>query len=125
MVYLALAMIFFHILDDYCLQGWLANGKQKEWWEKNAPDEMYRHDYLMALFMHAFSWSFIIMIPIVVYNYGRLTPMFYVLFAFNVLVHARVDHMKANEHLINLVQDQTIHLVQILLTALILVGTGL
>lgn len=47
-----ITMIFCHIVDDYYLQGWLASAKQKSWWKKNAPDDLYKHDYLMALFMH-------------------------------------------------------------------------
>lgn len=50
-----ITMIFCHIVDDYYLQGWLASAKQRSWWEKNAPDNLYKHDYLMALFMHSFS----------------------------------------------------------------------
>ena len=56
-------MIFCHIVDDYYLQGWLASAKQKSWWEKNAPEKLYKYDYLAALFMHSFSWSFMIMLP--------------------------------------------------------------
>ena len=55
-------MLFAHIVDDYYLQGWLASAKQKKWWEKNAPDKLYKFDYIMALFMHSFSWTFMIMI---------------------------------------------------------------
>lgn len=49
-----LGMIFCHIVDDYYLQGWLASAKQKEWWSKNAPNPLYKYDYIMALFMHSF-----------------------------------------------------------------------
>ena len=56
-------MIFFHIVDDYYLQGWLASAKQKSYWEQNAPDEMYKKDYIWALIMHSFSWAFMIMLP--------------------------------------------------------------
>jgi hypothetical protein len=31
------AMFFCHIIDDYYLQGWLATGKQRDWWKSNAP----------------------------------------------------------------------------------------
>lgn len=33
--------IFFHIVDDYYLQGWLASAKQKSYWKENAPDKLY------------------------------------------------------------------------------------
>ncbi len=46
-LFILLCMIFFHILDDFHLQGWLANAKQKQWWKDNAPDNMYKYDYLV------------------------------------------------------------------------------
>ena len=59
------AMIFLHIIDDYCLQApCLCDLKQKSFWEKNAPQKLYRNDYLCALLMHDLSWSFMIMLPI-------------------------------------------------------------
>lgn len=32
--FIVLWMIFFHIVDDYYLQGWLTSAKQKKWWEE-------------------------------------------------------------------------------------------
>ena len=61
---LLLTMLFCHIVDDYYLQGWLASAKQKLWWEKNVPDKLYKNDYIMALCEHAFSWTFMIMLPL-------------------------------------------------------------
>lgn len=109
-------MIFLHIVDDYYLQGWLASAKQKVWWEKNAPDKMYKNDYIVALFMHSFSWSFMIMLPVTLYLLiigGTWYPMFYIS---NLLVHMYVDNLKANKHEINLIQDQSMHMVQIVAT---------
>jgi hypothetical protein len=37
-------------------------------------------------------------------------------FIYNWLIHAYVDNLKANNHKINLIQDQSIHLVQIIIT---------
>ena len=66
---LLLTMLFCHIVDDYYLQGWLASAKQKSWWEKNAPDKLYKNDYIMALCEHAFSWTFMIMLIPTIYTY--------------------------------------------------------
>lgn len=121
-ILILLSMIFCHIVDDYYLQGWLASAKQKKWWEKNAPDELYKNDYKMALFMHAFSWSFMIMLPLVVYAYiGGLTLKIGTVFWYiiNLAIHAYVDNLKANKGKINLVQDQLIHLIQIVATWII------
>ena len=120
-----IGMIFCHIVDDYYLQGILASMKQKEWWKKNAPDDLYKYDYIMALFMHSFSWAFSIMILPVVYdfivNYNDENWLIILLFVLNVMTHAIVDDLKANKKMINLIQDQTIHLLQIILTLLYIV----
>jgi hypothetical protein len=60
-------MLFMHVLDDYKLQGCLGNLKQRQFWKDHAPDRMYRFDYIVALVMHAVSWSFCIMLPLAVY----------------------------------------------------------
>lgn len=118
---LFLCMIFCHIVDDYYLQGLLANLKQKSFWKKNAPDEMYEHDYIMALLMHSLSWSFMVMLPLLVYFDFDPPNLFFVLYSFNAAVHAVVDDLKANKRLINLITDQSIHIVQILATLMLLV----
>ena len=126
-ILLLLTMIFLHIVDDYYLQGWLAYAKQKSWWEKNAPDELYKRDYIMALFMHSFSWAFMIMIVPSLYALSRTTDISTVafqiilVFIFNLLMHMGTDHSKANLKKINLVQDQLIHLFQIVWTWMYLV----
>lgn len=71
--FIVLWMIFFHIVDDYYLQGWLASAKQKKWWEENAPQPLYKYDYIWALLMHSFSWAFMIMLPIAV-SISALSP---------------------------------------------------
>lgn len=119
MILTLLAMIFCHIVDDYYLQGWLASAKQKSWWEKNAPEKLYQNDYIMALFTHSFSWSFMIMIPIIVYlliDGIGLQEWLIIPYFVNMAIHCIVDDLKANKRRINLIQDQCIHLVQILIT---------
>lgn len=113
-----LTMIFLHIVDDYYLQGILAQMKQKKFWKEQAPDELYKYDYIWALIMHAFSWTFMIMLPLIFVS--PINPAFYVIFVVNLAVHAYVDNLKANKHKINLWQDQLIHLAQIILTFIIL-----
>lgn len=116
-----LFMIFMHIVDDYYLQGCLANMKQKSWW-KSHPNysEKYKLDYIVALAMHSFSWSFCVMLPVAIYNRFDCGIIFYICFIANILTHAITDNEKANRFTINLVQDQMIHLMQILLTFLFL-----
>lgn len=109
-------MIFCHIIDDYYLQGILAQLKQKKYWEENAPDALYKYDYIVALIMHGFSWSFMIMLPILIHMGSNPPCSFYILLCLNTGIHSFVDNLKANKHLINLAADQTIHILQILYT---------
>ena len=112
--FVILWMIFFHIVDDYYLQGWLA------WWKENAPQSLYKYDYIWALLMHSSSWTFMIMLPIAVTVSFNVSWLFLAFFLFNICVHALTDDMKANRKIINLWQDQAIHLAQIAVTAIFL-----
>lgn len=117
-----LCMIFCHIIDDYYLQGILAQLKQKKWWIENAPDKKYKCDYLMALFMHSFSWSFMInsLSFVISILYSLNFNLLLLLFIFNIIIHMFVDDLKANKFKINLIQDQSIHLLQILISWLLI-----
>ena len=119
--FVLLLMIFCHIVDDYYLQGWLASAKQKKYWEENAPDKMYKHDYIWALIMHSFSWTFMIMLPVAFLMKFNVNLDFVMIFIWNVIIYAVTDDAKANRKKINLIQDQITHLMQITLTFLCLV----
>lgn len=120
-IFILLSMIFLHIIDDYKLQGILASMKQKKWWkEQREYKELYKNDYIPALIEHSFSWTFMIMLPIAIYlkfNIGWWAFAYIV----NMVIHAFVDDLKANKFKINLVIDQSIHMVQIVVTWLIFV----
>ena len=106
-------MLLVHLVADYTLQGWLADGKQKSWWDKICGGkvlEKYRFDYIAALVCHALYWSIFICAPF------YASTWFLLAIVLNTVVHAIVDDLKANRHKINLIQDQLLHLVQILLT---------
>lgn len=119
-LFVLLWMIFMHIIDDYKLQsGVLANLKQKIFWKENAPDKKYEHDYLIALGMHSFSWSFMIMLPISCLLEFSVTLPFLIVFILNAFIHGFIDNLKANKFKINLIQDQSIHILQIVLTWLL------
>ena len=124
-LFVLILMIFCHIVDDYYLQGWLASAKQKQWWKDNAPDKLYRFDYIWALIMHSFSWSFMIMLPIAVFNSFTVSGAFVGMLVFNMIMHAFVDNLKANKRMINLWVDQFCHMVQIAGTFIIFVNGGI
>lgn len=116
-LFILFAMLFCHLIDDYKLQGILVNMKQREWWMKNAPQSLYKNDYIMALLEHSFSWSFSISVPLLVIAFMQKND---ILLAFcigsyfiNTSIHAFVDNLKANWREINLVQDQLVHFLQI------------
>ena len=114
-----LLMIFLHIVDDYYLQGWLASAKQKKNWQNNVPEKMYKYDYIWALIMHSFSWSFMIMLPIAYNANFEIGIGYIVAFIVNLAIHAFVDDLKANKRKINLWVDQLIHMAQIWFTFLL------
>lgn len=120
-IFIFLLMIFCHIVDDYYLQGWLASAKQKKYWEENAPDKMYRYDYIWALIMHSFSWAFMIMLPVAFFMKFNINFDFVIVFLWNIGMHALTDNAKANEKKINLIKDQIIHLLQIAATFMVLI----
>lgn len=124
-VLLPFAMLFMHTIADYRTQGCLADLKQKSFWQANCPDEMYKYDYIMALFMHSFQWTFMMTLPGVVYwlIYTEFDATAYLLIIVaNTLVHMVIDHAKANCHLLNLVTDQVCHLIQMAMTLAIFLG---
>lgn len=85
---LFIVLFLVHCLDDFFVR--LSKLKQRKFWLKY-PD-VYRHDYVMALLIHAFEWSA-------------------AAFVANGVVHAVVDNAKANKLSINLIVDQCIHIV--------------
>lgn len=110
--WLALMMVFAHIVEDFHIQGLLAELKQKSYWRMGlAQNNPYARDYIPALVCHGIEWSFIVHIPLM-FAYG-LEPIIFVMILVNAGIHAIVDHEKCNEHTINLIQDQLIHLLQI------------
>lgn len=121
-IFMFTLMLLMHVIADYTLQGFLATGKQKEWWSKNYPDKKYRNDWKMCLFMHSIEWAILIVLPWFVYVLclvgiqAELTGIFTVFFLVilvNTLIHAVIDNKKCNEYKNNLVEDQMLHILQI------------
>lgn len=118
-VFLFFLMLFCHIFDDYYLQGWLASAKQQKWWKDNAPQVLYKYDYIVALIIHSLSWSFSIMLPLAIYNRFNCGVLYAMLLVVNTIIHAFTDNLKANLLKINLWVDQSIHFIQIVATFII------
>lgn len=112
-------MLFMHVIADFNLQGILAQMKCEAWWK----DKKYygEYDWATALTMHAFSWTFLVMLPLLVYLDFQLTNAFNNMFCINLFVHFFVDDLKANRHKIDLRTDQVIHIIQIAVTYIVIV----
>ena len=112
-----LIMLLLHHLADYTLQGWLANGKQKSWWDEafgGTTPAKYRNDYKCALLCHSLYWALVVFVPI---WWGAAPDTALPMLCTNTIVHYAVDDLKANERVINLWTDQVLHWLQILVTA--------
>lgn len=124
-IFILFAMFFFHIFDDYYLQGILAQMKQKSWWiNQKEYNSFYKYDYLVALIMHSFSWSFMVHLPIIIYYYMNninISVVYLILIIIQMIIHIIVDNAKVNTKSINLVIDQSIHIAQIIISYSILV----
>lgn len=110
-------MLLAHLVADYTLQGWLADGKQKKWWQKCFGGEVppkYSHDYVTALVCHALYWSLAVCAPL------WWSPLLGPAVIANAVVHAWVDDLKANKMKINLTQDQLLHVLQMAVTFVVL-----
>ena len=121
------SMLFLHIIADFLVQNeFMAKFKQKKEWDRYFHDDKmsdnlvcpnkYKHDYIPVLFVHAFSWAFITYLPLLYYK----CYWYYVwLILIQTLIHAYVDDTKCNKLKINLITDQTIHLLQIIISFII------
>ena len=129
------ACIGLHLIADYFLQGCLSDLKRKRWWSDQIKKlykdydgyhksfewqyllvKKYKYDYMAGLFCHALMWTLVTFFPLMWY----CSPcVFTCVVLVNTSVHFVVDHMKANVHRLNLVQDQLIHMTQVIATVLI------
>ena len=113
MIYVFLIMILLHIIDDFVLQPiCLSKLKQKSFWEPYVKDdEKYKFDYKVALVIHALSWAIMIHLPLMFIVSNEILVLVSV--AINAAIHAYIDDKKANKLNVTLLEDQLIHLIQI------------
>lgn len=114
--FLLASMFFMHVVADFNLQGIMASMKQKTWWQKQEgyDEEDNGNDYKFPLFWHSLQWSFCVMLPLFVANGLKVGFVGLIFFCLNIWLHYTVDNLKANQHFLNLIDDQTIHIVQII-----------
>lgn len=127
-LYLFWLCYLLHLIADYVLQGILCNMKQHRWWHDQLRDmfgeyywnvngaKKYLFDYRQALRDHAFMWSILTFLPMMLV----VGPWTYTAIVItNAIVHAAVDDLKANDMKINLQTDQWLHFLQIAVTVAI------
>lgn len=133
-IFILFLMLLMHYIEDFHLQGCLANLKQKKWWEKQmSNNDMYSHyvlehsiyknDYKMSLFAHSIENALFVMLPMIVdmliSEFTHCLQNTWILFIPSAILicvsHYLIDDSKANKMKINLIQDQLYHLCVILL----------
>ena len=84
-IFILFLMLLMHYIEDFHLQGCLANLKQKKWWEKEVAENLfhskddnpqhrerllfysqYRNDYKMSLFAHSIENALFVTLPLIV-----------------------------------------------------------
>jgi len=114
-----------HIVEDFHLQGKMADMKQKSWWAEQwakhngtAPKlpPKYRYDYVIVLILHGMEWSICVSLPALALGDISL-PLAATLAVVVImgLIHALIDDLKANRLVINLWTDQLLHMIQLIL----------
>lgn len=115
-VIVLILMLLAHFFVDFHLQGILADMKQEQWWKRQEGyNSKYKYDYVAALAIHSAEWALWVMMPLMLLPHLDL-GIFLLLAALNMVVHSLTDNSKANYKDINLIQDQIIHLAQIVFT---------
>lgn len=120
-LHLFVLVMLLHFFADFNLQigATLHQMKQRSWWVDQCSKlklgfTPYRNDWIVALLIHSMVWSMLSYLPLVLNTQnGWLISGIVV---GNTIVHAVIDHLKANRRCINLVVDQILHLVQISIT---------
>lgn len=110
-----------HLITDFCLQGCLANMKQRNWWEEqfekfNVDEkhrELYKDDWEVGLYCHAMMWSIVTFIPLI---FLVNSTIFSFIIVTNMFIHRVVDDLKANEKIFSLFNDQVFHFLQVYIT---------
>ena len=144
-IFILFLMLLMHYIEDFHLQGCLANLKQKKWWidelcknfdcndkceevrEPYLTTTIYKNDYKMSLFAHSIENALFVMLPLIIdlliseltTDYLQNAWIFFVpAIALICVSHYIIDNLKANEMKINLVQDQILHIIFILIVFL-------
>ena len=131
-IFILIVMIFLHIIEDFHLQGILANMKQKIWWEKELIKshmyysektwKKYKYDYVISLIVHSLENAIFVTLPIIINDlYYTFTVnkdnKLWIAWLLDIWLigytHYDIDDLKCNRMKINLIIDQLLHFVMI------------
>ena len=131
-IFIVLLMFLMHYIEDFHVQGCLANLKQKTWWieeckKRNVNSKKYKDDFKMSLFAHSFENAIFVMLPMTIdllisEHFKTLCNVWFLFIPaimFLTSSHYLIDDANANKLKINLVQDQLAHIACILLVAIL------
>lgn len=128
-IFILFLMLLMHYIEDFHLQGCLANLKQKKWWEKQMSNNdmhshyalehsIYKNDYKMSLFAHSIENALFVMLPLIIdlliTEFVKRMSNTWIFFIPAIILicitHYVIDDEKANKMKINLVQDQLLQI---------------
>lgn len=128
-IFILIAMILLHILEDFHLQGILANMKQKTWWEHELIKthkytektwNKYKYDYVISLILHSLENAIFVTLPLIINDlYYTFTVnknnTLWIAWLLDIWLiayfHYWIDDLKCNKMKINLIVDQLLHFV--------------
>ena len=110
-----LFMLFAHVIADYTLQGNFVFLKTKKFWVEQGKNE---NSFIPALIAHSFLVSFCISLPLYMADVTESKMVASIII--NTIIHSIVDHLSANSNKFGLITDQLIHVIQIVLTYIVL-----
>lgn len=125
-IFILITMILLHVLEDFHLQGILANMKQKSWWDKQIVDfppkkaNKYRKDYVISLMVHSLENAIFVTLPIIINDlYYTFTVnkdnSLWIAWLLDIWLiayfHYWIDDLKCNKMKINLIVDQLLHFI--------------
>lgn len=140
-IFILFLMILIHIIEDFHLQGCLANLKQKKWWidelckafdcddkrkeirEPYLNGTIYKKDYKIGLIVHSIENAIFVMLPLIIdlliSEFKGCLHNGWIVYGFSAFViamtHYIIDDLKCNKMKINLIVDQLMHFCVIIL----------
>ena len=121
MIRIFFVMLLLHVVAEFVLQPVaLLRLKQKTYWEQPENPNGGKDASAIAIAINAILWSVMIMLPLMYYSTdGDLILL--LVFLVNMLAHAYIDEYATNRHKLTFVTAQSLYLLQLIITFLVMV----